>query len=251
MPVRKSKQPQKQESKLSLESTIAYNVQILKGEPEGTYEETRKIVCPFYKGGNNPECVGCLQADETLQECKDDYLDRIESRPMEVWDASFSALEVREKQKVSEIVGMGLNCDSCYLSDSCPLYKKHSLCAIDWEEEGDLTPKKVVAKLIDIQFKRVNRGSKIEEIDGGVPDQTLSTEIDRLTALTQTQNDLNLDKFAISIKGESQSGGSGLLASLLGRGNQHDKTPAALPETQDIPYTPIMDNLEKVEKIKK
>lgn len=255
MPSRKSAK-----SASSLESIIEYNVSALKGEPEGSYEITKEIVCSFYKKGNCPACVGCRQPDEQLELCKTEYLKFIETRPRLVWDKEFSAFKKREKVKISSIEDMGLNCDNCYLSESCPLYEAGAMCAIDWEEEGEMTPKKVIAKLVDIQFKRVNRGSKIEEMDGGVPDQTLSTEIDRLTALTQTQNEFNLDKFELSIKAEAQNAGGGILASLLGRpvnnnqNNQNNKVEDI--KHTELPYEPVMPipvktNLEKPEKVKK
>ena len=231
---------------------IKYNLSLLRSAPEGDYNAIKDVVCKFYQSGKCPDCTGCLQPEEKMDECHKQYITRIESRPMALWSKEFAILTIRPKQKVTEIVSMGLSCDACYMSESCPVYEKMALCGIDWEEEGNLTPKEVVDKLIAIQFQRVNRGSKIELIDGGVPDQTLSNEIDRLSALVASRNDLNMDKFQLNInaKTSNSQGQPGILAALLG-----GKLPAAMPQQQlpenttiDIPHEQVFPDVIKKEK---
>lgn len=241
----------KDEKRDPLLSKIKYNIDVLKSAPEGDFDHVKSIVCKFFKAGGNPICKGCLQPEETLTECREEYLTLIESRPMEVWTKEFSQVTHREKKKVHEILDMGLKCDTCYMAENCPLYEKKSMCAIDWGEEQNLSPREVVDKLIQIQFQRINRGSKIEQIDGGVPDQVLSSEIDRMQALIQARSDIDSDKFTLKINSKTSSGqqsGPGILAQLLGKGST---PPAALPEpdkTIDVAHTIVMPEVVKKDK---
>lgn len=235
------------ESGVTTLEKIKYNLSALEGAGEEDLDIVKGIVCDFFRGGSCPECRGCTQPEDKVMECRDAYIAKIEARPMEKWTEEFSKLKVRERKPIKEIIDLGLQCDSCYLSDVCPMFEVAALCAIDWEEEGDLTPKQVLDKLIQIQFKRVNRAAKIEEIDGGVPDATLSGEMDRLTGFVERRTDLDADKIVMSLSAKSGSGGDGnaqkqgggLLAKLLG-----GAAPAALPEAQspvtiDVPAVEV------------
>ena len=87
-------------STTTLEDTIKANVEVLSDVISETHtEDIKGIVCPFFKKGNSPECFGCAQQEETLHDCRDRYTRIIAIRPMEVWEPSFDAIEVREKKK--------------------------------------------------------------------------------------------------------------------------------------------------------
>jgi hypothetical protein len=49
--------------------------------------------------------------------------------------------------------------------------------------------------MIDLQMQRVTRARNMELIDGGMPDQTTSGEMDRLTGLIGMKDNLMLTDF--------------------------------------------------------
>lgn len=260
MPAPKAKKVDKEKAEKkaadkSLER-LKYNVTYLRGlDPEDAMG-AKDIVCAFYKNGRCPQCKGCRQPDELILQCKDDYLLRIESRPMDKWAVEFDAIEVRPKKKIAAVEEMGLQCNSCYLADSCPVFKADNLCGIDWDDEAINDPKAIVTKLINLQFRRVNRSAKIEEIDGGVPDQNLSVEIDRLSGLVGVLSDLNADRFSLSIKGSASTNNpqgqpnqaGGLLAQLLGKRPEQSALPASDSTLDVTPLSVSTGELVKREK---
>lgn len=205
-------------------------------------EVIKQIVCPFYQGGNHPECRRCRQPEEQLMECKDEYLLRIESQPLEKWNKDFDKITVRQKKPIKEIHDIGLGCNMCYMAKSCPQYEANATCSIDFTVDayaGD--PKKAVEYLIELQTERVNRASVIERMDGGIPDQNLSLEIDRLQSLIQTRSDLDMNKFSLRISGETNSaqqttGAAGILSQIFGGGKKEELPPASSNAIVDIPF---------------
>ena len=213
---------------------------------------SKKIVCSFYKNGSYPKCSGCSQEDETVEECKSSYMGTILNRPMESWSKEFDAYEVREKTSIAELPELGLNCDNCYIAKHCPLHKVKSMCAVNWEVSKEATPKEAYSKLIEMQRARIMRATKYEEIDGGIPDQNLSVEMDRLAELIKAKSDLDVNKFSMKI--ESRGNNSGILKDLFGpdlgiEGKKEEK-----PETIDIdaeiiePEKPAGDEREDSDK---
>ena len=236
--IKKSKPVKKLAQEEVLVDVIRHNLEVINEDPFN-YEETKKVICPFYKGGNNVACIGCKQAESILQECVEDYKDKILSRPMKVWGPEFDLIEIRDKVSI-ETVSVGLACDRCYLSEVCPLFKKRSLCAIDWSVPNlnINESKSVIEYLISIQTERIEKARKIELIDGGVPDLTLSGEMDRLAALLAQKADLNSSKFKLSMEVEDrgdrkQSGG--ILAQIFGN-KQISAESEEKRETVDIPF---------------
>lgn len=178
-------------------------------------------------------------------DCRKDYLQKIETRPMEVWSPEFDRKTVREKKPIQE-VEIGLSCDKCQISDSCPLFDVGSLCGIEWKVEKK-SNKELLDWAIQIQAQRVNRANVIENMEGGVPDSTNSLELDRLQKLIQLQNDLEQDKFSLKIEGSASGNGGGILQSLFG---DMTKRPAAIPETiepQVVDVTPALLDSESIE----
>jgi hypothetical protein len=195
-------------------------------------ENIRLHVCAFYgdkccSNSSDPE-KSCTK-DECVLECKNTYLSKIFSRPMEKWSPEFELPLVREKKKLQDVVEIGLHCDSCYMLDKCPAYIANSMCGIEWSDEAHTTdPKELIDLLIKIQIKRVSRASTFEEMDGGVPDANLSTEMDRLQGMIQAKNDLNTTKFSLNMSAQTNGKeGGGILAQLFGGMNKEPQ----LPET--------------------
>jgi hypothetical protein len=205
--------------------------------------EAKKHICAFYKG--SPECIGCKKPLETLTGCTEDYIERIKNRPQEQWTPEWDTIEVRERTVLSDVKSIGLNCDRCYLSDNCPLYKLKSTCAVDWSTDiHELKPEKAIEAVIQMQSERVQRARVIEVMDGGVPDQNLSGEIDRLKGLIATKADMESDKFSLKIEANAKvNNGGGILSKIFGAamgGNNQETLPenktVALPDTTDAEY---------------
>lgn len=224
---------------------------------ESDTNKIKEVVCKFYQRGNHPDCyspsgcAGCSEPDRILA-CRDMYLSRIFRNPMEVWTPEFDKVTVREKKKVDVIENIGLACNTCYIADKCPEKQTDAMCSIDFTDGNvDRTPKSILNKMIGLQQERVNKARVHEELDGGVPDQNLSAEIDRLAGLAQMKQELEADKFSLKIEASSNSKegsreAGGILSRIFGGGQQNNlpaaNDQAALPpakpmETIDIPFT--------------
>lgn len=208
-------------------------------------EELKKVLCPFYKPTHS-DCVGCMQPDWKLLECREDYLKNIGDRPMKVWSPLFDMplIKTREKKTLEELAEVDLICNNCYMSEKCPVFAKNSVCGIDWGGIDPKKPENIIDHLIMLQQKRVNRASKFEEVDGGVPDANLSSEMDRLTSLVQAKQDLNKQGFSFTLNASANNPdaaktGSGILQSIFGGGLKKAEDQKALSEnkmeTIDIP----------------
>lgn len=195
----------------------------------------RKHVCPFYERGGHPDCVSCRKTDADVEECRDYYLERIAIVPIDIWDESFDKFIAidRDKTNLDEVVGIGINCDSCYMSDKCPLFKRGYVCGIKWDTNKPSTPGEFIDFLINTQFERVKRASVFEKIDGGVPDAGLSGEMDRLTDYLSIKDNMGRDRLSINVEasGAARPAGGGILAKLFGGATEEPKT--VLPEVTD------------------
>lgn len=186
-------------------------------------DELKKCLCPFFKLGLNPDCVGCEQLEKDLEDCKDDYLQKIAVHPMDIWSEDFDAVKVKSRDKISyeDAKQLGTSCDTCYMYDKCPYYKAGYVCAIEWGSNKPKTPADMMDFLIDLQYKRVRRSSTFEQADGGVPDAGLSGEIDRLSGLMLDKANLNAERFSLNVQASStstESSGGGILAKIFGGG---------------------------------
>lgn len=215
-------------------------------------EDIKRITCSFFRKGGCPGCRGCEQPDEKVYECTDNYLANIETRPMMVWDSSFNKLIVREKVKFGEISTVGMNCNTCYLSDKCPMHKEDSTCAIDFGVSSEyIQPRTGLDMLIGWQLERVNRAKAIELSDGGVPDQNLSTEMDRLVGLYEARAEMDTTRIKISAEAKNVPAGTdeegqpvqrpSILETLFG-GMRNRNLPAS-PEQKQLDAPPVTINV--------
>lgn len=227
-----------------LQDHIISNVATLKNisRTEDAVDDAKSIVCPFYRKGKNTGCQFCSQPDDLVLECKETYVSRIHVRPMEVWSPAFDEFEVREKKKISATLST-LKCDTCYLKDNCLEYKAMSTCAIDWADGVDVTdPKQLIDSVIKLQHERIQVSRAAELNDGGIPDQNLSSEMDRMSGLISMKNDMMMDKFSLKIEGQSQNGGDkkGILSQLFGNMGQPQQTQLpVIEDAQTIEIIPI------------
>lgn len=196
-------------------------------------EALKKCVCPFYEKGGHPDCMLCRKTDADLEECRDYYLERIALAPMDIWDSSFDTFVVmtRDKVKLDEVAGIGINCDNCYMSDKCPLYKRGYICGIDWGDKKPQNAMEFMDFLIDMQYERVKRAQVYEKVDGGVPDANLSGEMDRLSGLLADKANMGRDRLSISVEASSPAAasGGGILSKIFGGGGA-TSLPASEPK---------------------
>lgn len=221
-------------------------------------EHLRRHLCPFYELGSFPKCPSCKKTDADLAECKEVYLTRIGVTPMDVWSSDFDNfhVEIREKIPFKEVSGIGINCDTCYMFDKCPMYKGGFSCAIDWTEGLPEKAEDFYDFLVDSQYERVRRATVFEKADGGVPDAGLSGEMDRLQAFVDGKANLSRERFSLNVEatGASNSGG-GILAKLFGGGNKElpEKSENVIPiknndEIQEAEYVDAEEEIEKLQK---
>ena len=188
-------------------------------------EDLKKHLCPFFEKGGYPECMACRKTESDLDECRDYYLERIATIPMDLWTEDFDKFLVKERDTVDldSVVGIGINCDSCYMYDKCPLYKKGFACGIKWDNHRPGNPTEFMDFLINTQYERVKRASVFEKIDGGVPDAGLSGEMDRLHDLVASKIEMGRERLSINVEATGSvtpTGGGGILAKLFGGGNK-------------------------------
>lgn len=217
-------------------------------------EELKKHLCPFFEKGGHPDCMMCRRTEADLDECRDYYLERITLIPLDIWDESFDKFIVQSRDKIemSEVVGIGINCDSCYMSDKCPLFKRGYACGIEWSDNKPNTPSEYMDFLVNTQYERVKRASVFEKIDGGVPDANLSAEMDRLTDFLNIKDNMGRDRLSINVEasGAAQPGGGGILAKLFGGGGSSqpaiESKPTIMLPTKDAEYIEEVKEPEKV-----
>jgi hypothetical protein len=214
-------------------------------DKDAKYEELKIHICAFFKPGEYSPCNKCMVENYDLDECTDYFLDRIDHFQIDRYTPKFDLpiIKQREKKKLEEIENIGMTCNSCYMSEKCPVYEKHAACGIDF---GDI-PKGNNEKLdmiIEMQTKRIKRASTFELVDGGVPDTNLSMEIDRLSNLINMKDNFGRDKLSISLEAsrDGTKPAGGLLAGLFGGLNKAAE-PAALPQanTEDIVHLEIKE----------
>ena len=227
-----------------------------------TPEDLRKHLCPFFEKGGYSECVTCRKTEADVEECRDYYLDRIALIPLDLWDEEFDKFIVKERDTipVEEVVGIGINCDSCYMYDKCPLYKKGYACGIKWDTNKPTTPAEFVDFMLSTQYERVRRSAVFEKIDGGVPDAGLSGELDRLHGLVAFKTDMNRERLSLSVEasGPALPQGGGILAKLFGGGGSTSSeskpieisAPDTTKESEFVPFEEVKEPVKSPRKRK-
>lgn len=84
-------------------------------------------------------------------------------------------------------------CDSCYISDSCPQYKTNASCAFELPVEIKTASDwdKACRVLLEMQFRRVSFGYFAEQMDSGALNNKVGPEMDRFMKLLATLKDLH------------------------------------------------------------
>lgn len=202
-----------------LRESVRKRIELMKSTEE--VEVLREAVCPFFELGGHPDCSVCLKAEEDVRACRDEYLEKIVLHPMDLWSEEFDVVSYKKRDATpaEDLVGIGVNCNFCYMADKCPVYKRDHVCGIQWDKQRPDSAKEFMDFLINTQFERVKRAAVFEKIDGGVPDANLSGEMDRLRDYVIGKSDLDTDRLSINVeaKGSSAGAGGGILAQIFGK----------------------------------
>lgn len=232
-----------------MKDSIEERVKLVK-EAEDS-ETLKKHLCPFFEKGGHTDCIACRKTESDLEACRDYYLERIAMFPMDIWSESFDKVVFQDRDSVDieTVVGIGINCDSCYMSDKCPMFRRGYVCGIKWDTNKPNNPTEFMDFLISTQYERVRRAAVFEKIDGGVPDANLSTEMDRLSDYINTKDNMGRDRLSINVEasGAARPEG-GILAKLFGGPPKLESAPVVKEIPQEvIEVTPI----EEVKPLKK
>ena len=140
-----------------------------------------------------------------------------------------------KETQVSELItrsisGSARGCDNCYLNTRCPMMSPGAECAFDIPIEVK-TPEQASALrqgLIEMQAKRVAVLQFGEDLNGGMADPNLSTEMDRLWKHMSSKAEIEDDRTSIDVSIRAK-GQASTLERIFGR------EPTPLPG-QATPY---------------
>ena len=199
---------------------------------ETDIDKIRSVSCDFFRKGGCPKvysstCKGCLDED-AVQICKETYLAFIFDRPQDYWTPEFEAPLKREKTvKSKEASSFAQKCDSCYASSHCSFYQARATCSIDFgvEDVDSSDSKAVLDFLIKVQMERLGRLQAFEVADGGMVDQNLSGEMDRLSGLVNAKKSLNTLRInqSAEIPMGDGGGGGGILSQIFGNKSSNNE----------------------------
>lgn len=125
--------------------------------------------------------------------------------------------ETRRRMMRSPGVSL-MQCDSCHINDVCPAMQPGSECAYEIPVEIRTTTQLAALQdtLIELQTKRVLRGTFFEEIQGGALDKNTSAEYDRLNRMISAKVESSKDSISIKIEA-SGNARAGMVSNLFGR----------------------------------
>lgn len=140
-------------------------------------------------------------------------------------DAMLPSVKVEEFTPTEQVLankvadGVYMECDSCIMGDRCPLYKENSICRIPTEKiEGASDFAEMLKFMFTLQQKRIKLGALQESANGGILDDKLSKELDRLMKLMQGYKDLMDNRDEVTIKAK----GNGILSQIFGNAKRDD-----------------------------
>lgn len=116
-----------------------------------------------------------------------------------------------------------MQCNSCFIADSCPQFQEDSDCTIEWSRlfKGEFTPADLLQSsvaILDLQLMRINRAATFEALNQGILDPELSREIGRYFEMMKMFKDMAESPqptISITAKGTATQRG-GVLSQLLG-----------------------------------
>ena len=117
---------------------------------------------------------------------------------------------------------MAMQCNSCFVADSCPQFKEDSDCTIEWNRlfSGEFRPSDLLqssVSVLDLQLMRISRASHMEALNQGILDPELSREIGRyfeMMKMFKEMADSPSPTISITARGDAAKSG-GVLSQLL------------------------------------
>jgi len=126
--------------------------------------------------------------------------------------------EVRGKDQTAEF---GYHCNTCYIADKCPFYKKDSTCSIPFkkaalkaqgEHAGKFSIEKALNAVVEQTYERLQFALVAEKAKGGLVNPDISKEIDRFVHVCQKVREILNPQDSIEIKAK----GNGIISQLFG-----------------------------------
>ena len=97
-------------------------------------------------------------------------------------------------------------CDSCFLASKCPMFEENTTCAynipITIRTKEQMTA--LMDSMVEMQAQRVLFMKMAEDMEGGMVDPVLSSEIDRLGKLMKTKHEMEQEGFSLTVTAKQQ-----------------------------------------------
>lgn len=144
---------------------------------------------------------------------EDDIEEAEEVGAAEIVEVGSAPLAVKKKNDAMTMA-MNISCVTCIMGENCPLYKEDSKkCRVDFGSvEGPKDFGELMQYLFTLQKKRITLGAMQEAVDGGILNDSLSKELDRMMNMMERYKSItdNRDEVTIHAKG------TGILAQIFG-----------------------------------
>jgi hypothetical protein len=133
-------------------------------------------------------------------------------------------------------------CDTCYVAANCPAMEPGSACkfSIPVEIRTKEQLMSAMQSVVEMQMQRVAFARFAEELEGGYPDASVSSEIDRLFGTIAKMREINDNSNFLKIQIEER-GHTGVLSRLFGEHNAQRAADAIDPEKADAVLADIID----------
>jgi len=147
-----------------------------------------------------------------------DELDIIDVKTEEIQSAEAQEMEVwlpGAKKPISF-----LRCSSCFLKAQCPLADDSTeVCSLEALDEIETSSGeglvKIIQEILAIQARRVLRLAKWEEIEGGLPEPTVTKEMKNMIDLIEQFKRIVSDENSLTIRAKGSSA-NGVIQKLFG-----------------------------------
>jgi hypothetical protein len=97
-------------------------------------------------------------------------------------------------------------CDTCFLASKCLMFEENTTCAYDIpiviRTKEQMTA--LMDTIVEIQAQRVLFMKIAEDMEGGMADPILSSEIDRLGKLMKTKHEMEQEGFSLTVTAKQQ-----------------------------------------------
>lgn len=114
----------------------------------------------------------------------------------------------------AERLVMGITCTTCIMGENCPLYRENGKCRVDFGKvESPRDFGGLMQYLFTLQKKRITLGAMQEAVDGGIINDSVSREIDRMMKMMLQYKEITDNRDEVTIKAK----GTGILAQIFGK----------------------------------